>query len=120
MVLWSEVSVDSLKFICSGIEHHSEGDLDLLEIIGARDAVDLSGLGFDFVDDRPLQPWHHQVPSFCESLFATSRESVELEGSLCWLDLVHQGFTADPQKAESSERTTEQRELLFVVHLETK
>ena len=93
VIVGSEISVDGLESLCVWSVEDSESNLDLLEVVGPSDTVDLSGLVFDIENDWSLEPWSLQMPSFLEGLFAHSVNTVELEGHVSWLHLVNARFS---------------------------
>lgn len=60
------------QLIGLGSEQDSQGDVDVLEILGAGDGGDILGPGSDVEHDGSLDPWDHEMSSFSDhDLFHT-------------------------------------------------
>lgn len=69
----------------------SQGQADHLQILTAGGGGDVTGLGADVVDNRPLQPGDQEVRALVDHLVLHTGQAVEDDGAATTTDIVDGG-----------------------------
>lgn len=77
VVVLAENGVDLGQLVWNGTVQDAERDVDILQILAARDHRDVAGLGPDVEDDGPLHPWDKEVGTLADHVLLDAGEAIE-------------------------------------------
>mmetsp|Transcript_5678 Transcript_5678/g.9604 ORF Transcript_5678/g.9604 Transcript_5678/m.9604 type:complete len:330 (+) Transcript_5678:233-1222(+) len=105
VVVHAEVLVDPHQITGLGLVQHTDADGDHLQILAARQGLEVARPGADVVNVRPLEPRDVEVQSLAVDLALHAGDAVEHHGAVTALDGVHGIVRAVAQRGGTDQRS---------------